>query len=100
MTSRSPAPIGLCGRGSWPVPERVAKRVGRADGWNDERDLSVGPHVVDDDLGVPGVAIPLERHREAVAVSRIELNEHRATPRRPNGKARALRERSGRASPD
>src|SRR3954454_575209 len=98
MTSRSPALIGLCGRGgSWRVPERVAKRVGRADGWNDERDVSVGPHVVDDDLGVPGVAIPLERHREAVAVSRIELNEHRATPRRPNGKARALRERCGRA---
>src|SRR3954465_9690959 len=98
MTSRSPALIGLCGRGgSWRVPERVAKRVGRADGWNDERDPSVGPHVLDDDLGVPGVAIPPKRHREAVAVSLIELNEHRATPRRPSGKAGVPRERCARA---
>lgn len=61
--------VYVCGRraGSWRVPERVAKRVGRVDGRND-------------DLGVPGVAIPLERHRETVAVSRVEFNEHRATP--------------------
>src|SRR4051812_27006885 len=57
----------VCGRRprSWRVPERVAKRVGRADGWNDERDMSVGPSVVDDDLRVAGVAIPLKRHGEA-----------------------------------
>src|SRR4051794_4855579 len=64
---------------SWRVPERVTKRVGRVGGRNPERDQSVGAYVVDDDLGLPGVAIPLERHGETVAASCVELNEHRAT---------------------
>src|SRR3954470_1930175 len=72
---------------SWRVPERVAKRVGRADGWNAERDQPVGPGVVDDDPGLPAVAIPLEPHHETVAVSRVELNEHRALPGRSSDEA-------------
>src|SRR4051812_11993641 len=68
---------------SWRVPERVTKRVGRVGGRNPERDQSVGAYVVEDDLGLPGVAIPLERHGETVAASCVELNEHRATRGRP-----------------
>src|SRR3954469_24024343 len=65
---------------SWRVPERVAKRVGRVDRRNAEGNQSVGPGVSDDDLGLPGGAIPLEPHREPVAVSRVKFDEHRATP--------------------
>src|SRR3954453_868597 len=71
------------------VPERVTKRVGRADRWNAERDQEIGPAVWDDDLGLSAVAIPLEPHRETVAVSRVELNEHRALPGRSTAKTRA-----------
>jgi hypothetical protein len=48
---------------------------------------------------LPSVAIPLELHPETIALSRVELNEHRATPRRPGGNMRAPRERCVQALP-
>jgi hypothetical protein len=64
-------------------------------GGTPKRGRSVGAYVAEDDLGLLGRAIPLERHRETVAVSRLELNEHRATPSQLNGKTRARRPRCG-----
>src|SRR3954465_700217 len=91
----------VCGRRarSWRVPERVTKRVGRVGGRNPERDQSVGADVVEDDLGLPGIPTPLERHGETVAASCVKLNEHRATRGRPNRKTRARRTRYVRAFP-
>ena len=62
--------------GSWRVPERMAERVRSVHVGDPEHSLARSPGVVDDDLGLPGVAVPFERDRETVVVARVEFNEH------------------------
>jgi len=54
----------------------MAERVGGVGAGNPEHDLFCGSDVVDDDLRVPGVAVPLERHRVTVIGASVEFNEH------------------------
>jgi hypothetical protein len=54
----------------------MAKRVGSIDVRNPEHGLACGPRVIDDDLGLSCVAVPVERDREPVRVAFVEFNEH------------------------
>jgi hypothetical protein len=56
----------------------MAERVGGVSAWNAEHGVARRPDVVNDDLGLSRVTVPLERDRETVILAFVEFNEHGA----------------------
>src|SRR5918999_4592159 len=67
-------------RCSWRVPERVAERVAGVGAQNGENEQARVPDVGQDDLGLAGVTIPLERDRVTSVLAGVQLHEHEPTP--------------------
>jgi hypothetical protein len=54
----------------------MAERVGSMGAWNAEHGVTRAPHIVNDDLRLARVAVPLQGHCETVILACVEFNEH------------------------
>jgi hypothetical protein len=54
----------------------MAKRVGGVSAFDGEHGVARGAGVVNDDLGLPGEAVPPQGDRETVTLACVEFNEH------------------------
>jgi hypothetical protein len=54
----------------------MAERIGGVSAWNAEYGVARRPGVVNDDLGLSRVAVPLQGDCETVILASVEFNEH------------------------